>query len=68
MTDYISDLIDADDPFAGTEVIQDDDIKYVFIEKKDICMFCGRRMKSKGKRIKQINHPVFQGGFKTKIC
>ena len=41
MTDYISDLIDLGDPSAKvTEVIQDDDIKSVFIEKKDICMFC----------------------------
>ena len=68
MTDYISDLIDLGDPSAKvTEVIQDDDTKYVFIEKKVACMFCplcDRRMKSKGKRIKQINHPVFQDGFK----
>ena len=68
MTDYISDLIDLGDPSAKvTEVIQDDDTKYVFIEKKVACMFCplcDRRMKSKGKRIKQINHSVFQDGFK----
>lgn len=68
MTDYISDLIDMGDPSAKvTEVIQDDDTKYVFIEKKVVCMFCpvcDRRMKSKEKRIKQINHPVFQDGFK----
>ena len=68
MTDYISDLISLGDPSAKvTDVITDNDIKYVFIEKKDCCMFCsfcGSRMKSKGKRTKEINHPVLQDGFK----
>ncbi|HCK87234.1 MAG TPA: ISL3 family transposase [Erysipelotrichaceae bacterium] len=68
MKDYISDLIGLGDPSAQvTDVIQDDDTKYVFIEKKDrymICPSCGARMKSKGKRVKEINHPVLQDGFK----
>ena len=68
MTDYISDLISLGDPSAMvTDVITDNGTKYVFVEKKDCCMFCnsfGSRMESKGKRIKQINHPVLQDGFK----
>lgn len=68
MTDYISDLIDLGDPSAQvTEVITDENTKYVFIEKKDACLYCpdcGTRMKSKGKRTKEINHPVLQDGFK----
>lgn len=68
MENYISDLLDLGDPSAQvTDVITDNDTKFVFIEKKDrfmTCPFCGSRMKSKGKRIKQINHPVLQDGFK----
>ncbi len=68
MIDYISDLIDLGDPSAQvTDVIQDDDTKYVFIEKKIPfmqCPVCGARMQSKGKRIKEINHPILQDGCK----
>lgn len=68
MIDYISDLIDLGDSSAQvTEVIQDGDTKYVFVQKKEcfmLCPQCGTRMKSKGKRIKEINHPVLQDGFK----
>ena len=72
MTDYISDLISLGDPSAKvTDVITDDDTKYVFIEKKDCCMYCsscGSRMKSKGPRIKQINHSILQDGFKLVLA
>ena len=72
MTDYISDLISLGDPSAKvTDVITDDDTKYVFIEKKDCCMYCstcGSRMKSKGPRIKQINHCLHFGESRTNIC
>ena len=72
MTDYISDLISLGAPFAKvTDVITDDDTKYVFIEKKDCCMYCstcGSRMKSKGPRIKQINHCLHFGESRTNIC
>ena len=72
MTDYISDLISLGDPSAKvTDVITDDDTKYVFIEKKDCCMYCsscGSRMKSKGPRIKQINHSILQNGFKLVLA
>ena len=72
MTDYISDLISLGAPSAKvTDVITDDDTKYVFIEKKDCCMYCstcGSRMKSKGPRIKQINHCLHFGESRTNIC
>ena len=68
MENYISDLLDLGDPSAQvTDFITDNDTKYVFIEKKDhfmLCPICGARMKSKGKRTKEINHPVLQDGFK----
>ena len=72
MTDYISDLISLGVPFAKvTDVITDDDTKYVFIEKKDCCMYCsscGSRMKSKGLRIKQINPCLHFGESRTNIA
>ena len=72
MTDYISDLISLGAPSAKvTDVITDNDTKYVFIEKKDCCMYCstcGSRMKSKGPRIKQINHCLHFGESRTNIC
>ena len=72
MTDYISDLISLGAPSAKvTDVITDDDTKYVFIEKKDCCMYCstcGSRMKSKGPRIKQINHCLHFGESRTNIA
>ena len=72
MTDYISDLISLGAPSAKvTDVITDNDTKYVFIEKKDCCMYCstcGSRMKSKGPRIKQINPCLHFGESRTNIA
>ena len=31
------------------------------------CSTCGSRMKSKGPRIKQINHSILQNGFKLEV-
>jgi len=65
-------LVRLGDPSAKvTDVITDDDTKYVFIEKKDCCMYCsssGSRMKSKGPHIKQINHSILQGGFRLVLA
>ena len=67
MEDNVSELIALGDPTAKvTEVITDDNTKYVFIEKKApgmYCPCCGKRMLSKGIRTKNINHPVLQNGF-----
>ena len=72
MTDYISDLISLGAPSAKvTDVITANDTKYVFIEKKDCCMYCstcGSRMKSKGPRIKQINPCLHFGESRTNIA
>lgn len=67
MEDNVNELIELGDPAARvTEVITDDNTKYVFIEKKEAgryCTCCGKRMYSKGIRFKEINHPVLQNGF-----
>ena len=67
MEDNVNELIELGDPTAKvTEVITDDNTKYVFIEKKEpgmYCPCCGKRMLSKGIRTKEVNHPVLQSGF-----
>jgi transposase len=66
MNDYISDLISLADPDSEVfDVESVGDLKKVHIRLKRnemYCPACRSRMKSKGWRCREVNHPVLQGG------
>lgn len=67
MENYITQLIDLGDPSAQVTDFHIEDLKkIVCIEKKVIgmlCPACGHPMNSKGKRIRELKHPILQDGY-----
>ena len=67
MNDYISDLIGLADP--ESEVFKEESsgntrkIHIRLKQDKVFCPVCAARMKSKGWRTREVNHPVLQGGL-----
>lgn len=68
MNDIINLLRLEDDSIIVTEVNISGTIRSITLEKKLVPMYCPSclcRMHSRGKKIRTVNHPIFQDGLKT---